>query len=650
MHSDDVRMDEDHAVRADRRPVRLLLINPRFSESFWTFRWVLDEIMPGKRAMNPPLGLATLAALCPSGWEVTLVDENVESVPLLPETDIVGICGMAVQFGRQSELLAYYRAKGYFTVAGGSYASLCPEKLEALADTVVSGEAEYVWPRFCRDFEAGAPQPLYAEKGVVSLEDSPTPRFGLLRLDRYHSAAVQFSRGCPYRCEFCDIIEMFGRKPRFKQPEQIGRELDVLRAHGIRRVFFVDDNLIGNKAAAKALLRYLIDYQRRHRWYFSLGTEASINLAQDAELLTLFREAGFEWVFIGIESPDADTLRETQKVQNLREDLLDSVRRIYANGIDVLAGFIVGFDNDTLDTFERQRRFVMASGIQTAMVGLLKALPRTQLWRRLEAEGRLVPDVDASDNCKLGTNFVPKRMSEAEMLTAYRRLYSQLHEDRAIADRIRAKLAFLSSPARPSPYYGRDGVLMLWRLLRRGILPGGPPRWAQFARSLPWTAPGKVAQAVEDWMVGLSMRAYAERHLHAEDQKRVAHAGRLREAIDRALARYRAEGTVSVWTESLAGRMPQLHIALNDWPDRRFFQRAARQCERLLRRTSSTVTLRIEVFRAAERRHLDRMLRRLCRYGDRVSIVVHERLRGLVDIDSSRFHLVLAQPPEGRAV
>jgi radical SAM superfamily enzyme YgiQ (UPF0313 family) len=626
---------------ADGRAVRLLLINPRFTESFWTFKWVLDQIMPGKRAMNPPLGLATLAALCPPHWAVSIVDENVESVPLAPEADVVGVCGMAVQAARQAELLAYFRGRGYRTVAGGSYASLCPEKLESLADTVVAGEAEYVWPHFCRDLEAGEPKPLYVERGVVSLHDSPVPRFDLLRIERYHSASMQFSRGCPYRCEFCDIIEMFGRQPRYKRPEQIGRELDVLRALGVRRVFFVDDNLIGNKAAAKALLRFLVDYQREHDWSFAFGTEASINLSQDSELLGLFRAAGFEWVFVGIESPDAESLRETQKVQNLREDVLDSVRRIYASGIDVLGGFIVGFDNDTLETFERQRRFVMASGIQAAMIGLLKALPRTQLWRRLEAEGRLIPEVDASDNCKLGTNFLPKRMAEAEMLAAYRDLYAQLLDDGAIAARIRAKLAFLAPPARRSQHFGREGVLMLARLVMRGIAPGGPRRWAHFLRSLPWSDPRQVVNAVEDWMVGLSMRAYAERHLQAHAEHRLAAAERLRQAIDRRLARHLRDGKVSLSIESLAGRLPRVHIALHDWPDRRFFKQAARQCERLLRRTSSTVTLRIQAYRLAERRHLDAMLERLARYGDQVSIVVHEALRAEVNVDSSRFHLAL---------
>src|SRR5690606_25639343 len=285
---------------------------------------------------------------------VRIVDENVEPVPLEPDADIVGVCGMAVQFPRQRELLQYYRGRGCRVVAGGSFASLCPERFAGIADTVVAGEAEYIWPEFCRDVDAGRARAEYRETGTVRLEDSPVPRFDLLKLERYTSVSLQFSRGCPFRCDFCDIIVMFGRQPRTKRPEQIGRELDVLRARGVKSVFFVDDNLIGNRKTAKELLRYLIDYQRRHGYAFRFGTEASINLADDAELLRLFREANFAWVFIGIESPDSDSLRETNKTQNLKRDLLSAVRTVYAHGIDVLAGFIVGFDNDTLETFERQ--------------------------------------------------------------------------------------------------------------------------------------------------------------------------------------------------------------------------------------------------------------------------------------------------------
>jgi radical SAM superfamily enzyme YgiQ (UPF0313 family) len=192
--------------------VKLLLINPKFPESFWSFKWAIDNFFPAKRTLNPPLGLATLAALCPDHWDVEIVDENIESIPLQPDADIVGVCGMGVQFARQKELLAFYRSKGHFVVAGGSYASLCPEEYETLADAIIAGEAEYIWPEFCRDIETGNHRLLYHETGEVSLADSPTPRFDLLDLHKYRTVSLQFSRGCPFRCEFCDIIVMFGRK------------------------------------------------------------------------------------------------------------------------------------------------------------------------------------------------------------------------------------------------------------------------------------------------------------------------------------------------------------------------------------------------------------------------------------------------------
>jgi len=496
--------------------MRLLLINPRFPESFWSFRFAMNEIVPGKRALTPPLGLVTLAALCPPHWEVMIVDENVEPLPLDPAADLVGVCGMGVQFSRQSELLAHYRSRGYRTVAGGSYASLCPEKYAQLADTAVAGEAEYIWPAFCRDFEAGSPKPLYQETGTVALTDSPTPRFDLLKLHLYNTASLQFSRGCPYLCDFCDIIVMFGRRPRVKSVEQIGRELDALRAQAARQVFFVDDNLIGNRAQAKALLRFLAHYQRRHDYQFSFGTEASLNLAQDDELMRLMREANFAWVFIGIETPDEEALKRMRKTQNMGIDILGALRRIYVHGIDVLGGFIVGFDSDTLETFERQHRFIVASGIQAAMVGLLTALSRTPLYERLKQEGRLIERADDTDNTRLGTNIVPKSMGYDEMVAGYQRLYRRLLTDRGIATRIRNKLRWMRAPVYRSEYPTMDKLRILLRLLVKGILPGGPGRWIAFLGTLPWHSPRSVPTVIADWITGLSMRAYVQRRFAQE--------------------------------------------------------------------------------------------------------------------------------------
>ncbi|MDE2208283.1 MAG: B12-binding domain-containing radical SAM protein [Betaproteobacteria bacterium] len=618
--------------------MRLLLINPKYPESFWSFKWAIDGILPSKRAINPPLGLATLAALCPPTWNVEIVDENIESIPLAPDVDLIGVCGMGVQFARQSELLRYYRERHYPVVAGGSFASLCPERYAALADTVVAGEAEYTWPRFCADFEAGHAGPMYRETGVVALTDSPTPRFDLLKLDRYSTATVQFSRGCPYRCEFCDIIVMFGRKPRTKPLAQVERELDALRALGVRNVFFVDDNLIGNRAVAKELLRRLIDYQARHRYRFRFGTEASINLAQDVELMQLMRDANFGWVFIGIESSDPQTLKDTRKTQNTQQDMLQSVRTIYGFGIDVLGGFIVGFDNDTLESFETQYRFIMDSGIQAAMVGLLTALPRTPLYERLEREGRLRGNLDLADNTKLATNVVPKRITYDQLIDAYKRLYRRLLEDRAIAERIRNKLRHLGRPVYDGEYPALQRIAIVLRLLAKGIAPGGPRRIHQFLRSIPWRAPRKLPLAIVDWIAGLSMRDYVQRHFEHAQQRPHALLDRRLAAMRKLVATQIRLGRVSL--AARAARI-ELTLSLEALTGRRFFLRLGRHLDRLLSFQGATLRLNIDSLPAQEAFDVERLLARLAHHGDRVFVMLNQRLQQLVRVDSSRFNLVL---------
>jgi radical SAM superfamily enzyme YgiQ (UPF0313 family) len=620
--------------------VRLLLINPRFPESWFSSKWALSELLPNKRAINPPLGLATLAALSPPHWEIEIVDENIEPIPLKPQADLIGICGMGVQFPRQKELLAYYRGRGHYVVAGGSYASLCPEQYTTLADTVVAGEAEYIWKEFCRDFGHGAPKPLYHETGTVALTDSPTPRFDLLKLERYTYASLQFSRGCPFRCEFCDIIIMFGRKPRVKSLEQVGRELDELRRFKVDNVFFVDDNLIGNLPVAKKLLTFLKEYQDKHNYKFSFGTEASLNMAQHKDLLQLFRDANFGWVFIGIESTNPASLKETLKTQNLHEDILSSVRRIYSYGIDIMAGFIIGFDHDTVDTFEQQYRFITDAGIGYAVIGLLSALPKTPLFDRLKKDGRLSTLEDAHENTRPCTNVIPKSMPYEAMVDGYIALYRRLLTDREIALRIRNKLRYLSTPIYSSGYSTRQGLGITWRLIWKGILRGGPRRLWYFLGTLSPLAPARLPTVISDWIVGLSMLEFAERRLTVEQGQ----TGSLEQRVDsvrRAIGGYLAQGKVTLMFRQTG--VPDLAVCLRERLDGPFFKRAAPGLERLLKHTRASVTLRVDAFHAHQLDHLHGLLRRLARYGDRVHIVVDERLRALVPIDSSVFNLVLAR-------
>lgn len=493
-----------------------------------------------------PLGLASVAALTPAHWQVEIIDENVEAIDWNHPADIIGVAGMTPQYARQRYILERFRTMGKYVVAGGNHASLLPESFTGFADTVVAGEAEHLWPQFCRDFEQGTAKALYHETGDVDLSDSPVPRFDLLKLDRYSLAAIQFSRGCPFRCEFCDIIVVFGRKPRTKSNEQIGAELDALRSRGVRNVFFVDDNLIGHKPKAKELLRFLVEYQHRHNYAFHFGTEVSINVAEDAELLQLLRDAGFGWVFTGIESPNEASLKETLKFQNLRIGLLESVRRIHDTGIGVQAGLIVGFDADDATIFEKQFRFIQEAGIYLPMVGLLVAIPRTPLWTRLEAAGRLRSaegSVEAgllggirADNTGAWTNIEPLQMSYRTMIEGYASLVRRLFEERAIFERLRHHMQSLRDPLGKVIHENRDDPGFMWRFVLHGLVLASPSRWYYFLRSVALTR-GEAARfwAVTDfWCYSIVLKAYVATAFHprdvaralAEEEARVATQGR----------------------------------------------------------------------------------------------------------------------------
>ncbi|GEJ59481.1 B12-binding domain-containing radical SAM protein [Anaeromyxobacter diazotrophicus] len=428
--------------------MRALLVQPRSPLTYWSYHFALPYA--GKAAALPPLGLATLAALLPSRWEVRIVDLHL--APLddadLAWADAVLVSGMLVHADGIRTVLRRARALGKRTVVGGPAATTSPG-LFPEADHVFRGEAEGRLDALVAALEApsaSAPRLLSPAPGAPrpDLRTSPTPRFELLQLDRYASLAVQLSRGCPFQCEFCDIIEVFGRAPRLKSAEQILAELTALyRLGGRGSLFFVDDNFIGNRRAVKALLPLLAAWQEEHGHPFDLYTEASLDLAGEPELLAAMVRAGFSAVFVGIESPSEEALAEAGKRQNLRQDPAEAVRVLTRAGLEVMAGFIVGFDADREDIFDEQLAFIAASAIPRAMAGVLMALPGTALWRRLEREGRLRR---AATGDQFGRpNFEPA-LDERALVAGYRRLLAALYTDEAFYARCERHLAEAAFP------------------------------------------------------------------------------------------------------------------------------------------------------------------------------------------------------------
>jgi radical SAM superfamily enzyme YgiQ (UPF0313 family) len=447
--------------------VKVLMIYPEFPDTFWSFKHALP--FQGKRSAFPPLGLLTVSALLPSHWERRLVDLNVCRLKDsdLTWADVVFLSGMIVQGPSMKEQIARAKRHGLRTVVGGPIVS-AKDPAIAEADHAVEGEAEEIIPQLAADLERGEAQPHYSKKQWPDVTRVPLPDLRIAPMRRYSSMSIQYSRGCPFTCEFCDIIEIYGRRPRTKTPDQVCAELDQLYRLGWRgSVFMVDDNFIGNKKNVKALLPRLVQWMREHKFPFSLYTEASLNLAEDDEMLSLMRAAHFQRVFLGIETPVVESLKETAKFQNLRKDLLASVKLIQAYGMEVMAGFIVGFDNDPPDVFDRQIAFIREAAIPLSMVGLLTALPNTQLWRRLKAEGRLLKS-SLGNNTLADLNFIP-RMDAQELLDGYRRILQTIYNPREYFQRASAFLGQLGSGSR-SPLVFSDIVALGRSLCRQGLL------------------------------------------------------------------------------------------------------------------------------------------------------------------------------------
>jgi radical SAM superfamily enzyme YgiQ (UPF0313 family) len=403
------------------------------------------------RAVNPPLGLLTLAALTPPEYRVTLCDENAgERVDYDTSAQIVGITGYNLQNARVYAHAQRFRARGKTVVLGGPLANSLPEESRRHCDVLFQGEAEYTWPRFLREYASGRWSDHYVEEDKIHLPDSPPPRLDLLQ-SRYLLGIVQCTRGCPFTCEFCDIIVVYGRKMRFKPIGQVLQEVQAWQRRGMGQVFFADDNFIGHRAYARELLRELATWNSRQRRPLSFFTQLSIDVVRDEELLRLLRDANFAAVFIGIETPRKASLAETRKTQNEKLDLVEALHTIQSHNLFIWAGMIVGFDHDDADIFDEQFEFLQTAQVPVAMLSVLLAIPGTPLHRRLEAEGRLLPEMTERPTLPLDlehdehlhwegtdgrTNFRPLRLTMEELQQGQKNLYQRLYAPAAFQGRL----------------------------------------------------------------------------------------------------------------------------------------------------------------------------------------------------------------------
>lgn len=491
--------------------MKVLLIYPEFPDTFWSFKHALK--LAHKRASSPPLGLLTVSAMLPPEWERRLVDLNVTKLSDrdLAWADIAFVSAMLVQREAARQVISRCRQAGLKVVAGGPLFTSEYEQFDEV-DHFVLNEGELTLPPFLADLAQGRAGRVYATPEFADIDKSPVPSWELLEMKRYAAMSLQYSRGCPFHCEFCNVTALFGHRPRTKSTAQVLAELDGLYAQGWRgSVFFVDDNFIGNKRHLKTdLLPALIDWQKS-RGGLSFYTEASINLADDEGLVAMMVEAGFDTVFIGIETPDEAGLAESGKLQNQSRNLVEDVKRLQRAGLQVQGGFIVGFDSDTPAIFQSQIEFIQKSGIVTAMVGLLQALPGTGLYERIKREKRLISD-STGDNVSASSNIVPRMGLEA-LQEGYKLILRTIYSPENYYRRMKAFLQdYRPGRARSalSFHYKLAGFHSLYRL---GIL--GRER-LQFWRVMLWTLfhrPRLIRQAITLAIYGHHFRTICRRYI-----------------------------------------------------------------------------------------------------------------------------------------
>jgi len=460
---------EEKEPNKESHDMNVLLIYPKFPDTFWSFTYALKFIR--KKAAYPPLGLLTVAAMLPDEFHRRVIDINVEGLndEDLAWADLAFIGAMAVQRDSAKQTIARCQAAGVKVIAGGPLFTAEPDAFEKV-DHLVLDEAELTLPLFLEDLKNGHPKKIYRASGFCNLNRTPSPAWDLIDLKKYASMSIQFSRGCPFNCDFCNVTVLFGHRPRIKSVQQVIAELDGIYDAGWRsNIFFVDDNFIGNKRYLKTRLLPALIQWRKDKKGCVFFTEASINLADDAELLDLMVKAGFDSVFIGIESPNDASLSECQKVQNKNRDLINDVKIIQRAGLEVQGGFIVGFDSDSPSTFQQLTDFIQQSGIVTAMVGLLQAPPGTRLFDRLKKDNRLLGNTISGDNVDGTTNIKPK-MGLDQLMNGYRSVMGHIYSPRHYYRRVKVFLKEFGNSKVETPIDLQRFLAFFRSSIRLGIL------------------------------------------------------------------------------------------------------------------------------------------------------------------------------------
>ncbi len=439
------------------------MVYPRFPPSFWSFGFV--KAIGGFRAIMPPLGLAILAALTPPDFDVEIVDENIEPIDFDVPCDLVALSAMAIQEERVFQIADEFRRRGVPVCMGGPICNVLPERCRPHCDVLFEGEGEYTWPRFLEEWRGGRHGSHYVQVDKIDMRDSPLPRLRALKTRHYRVGCVQTTRGCPFKCEFCDIIVTYGRKVRAKPVEAVIRELDAWADCGVDFVMIADDNLVGDRAYCKRMLSAVGDWNRARRVPISISAEMSVDAVRDPELLALCRHANITEMFLGIETPRTAGLRETQKHQNAATDLVRAVKTIQSYGMVTTAGMIIGFDTDDEKVFDDQYEFLQAAGTPVVMLGLLQAIPRTPLYERLERAGRLRSPLQGNNTLSF-TNIEPICMRYDELVNGYRKLFTRIYQLSALGDRWLANVSQWGTKERPwtQKPLGRPRPFMLVQL------------------------------------------------------------------------------------------------------------------------------------------------------------------------------------------